>query len=240
MKKTAQEVISIQSLHFREANFSYSTGAKIFSNLNYELPMGRNILVCGPPGNGQSTFLKLLAVMVQPQSGEYLINGLNTTDMSFEEFLPFRKKIGYTFDYNGLFANRTLHDNLALPLMYHKSCEPQQVTPLIREFAEEFGFVKQLVQRPAEVSGGLRKLVIVLRSFIMRPEMIVMDDPFAGIDQESTKKLMNLIDDRKKNNELKHVFLTSRDEALAERLGVERLIIDAGIPRLESRLERTA
>jgi phospholipid/cholesterol/gamma-HCH transport system ATP-binding protein len=117
--------VSIEKLAFENATFGYSPDRPIFSNLSFELPLDRNVLITGPAGNGQSTFLKLLAVLRLPQSGSFLINGADTTQMSFEEFLPLRMQIGYTFDYGGLFANRTLMDNMMLPLLYHKICEPE-------------------------------------------------------------------------------------------------------------------
>src|SRR5690606_33550704 len=122
-----------------------------------EIPLGKNIFVTGKPGGGQSTLLKLIAVLVQPQSGSFFINDHDTTEMSFEEFLPIRLKIGYSFDYGGLFANRTLRENLMLPLLYHKICSESEAAERAQAFAEEFFFSSQEHQRPAMVSGGLRK-----------------------------------------------------------------------------------
>lgn len=218
--------MKIESLRFEDAKFGYDEGQLVFQSLEVEVPTGECLFVSGPNGSGQSTFLKLLAVLVQPQSGHYYINGLDTTQMSFEEFLPLRRKIGYTFDYGGLFSNRTLLDNLALPLVYHKISSEEEAEAEIIALAEKFKFVNQLNQRPAAVSGGLRKLVCVLRSFLTKPEMIVMDDPFTGIGPDGSAKLVELIKAKHASGELKHVFLTSREEAWAKRLGAKTLWID--------------
>ena len=167
-----------------------------------------------------------MAVLVQPQAGRYFINGVDTTELSFEEFLPYRRRIGYTFDYGGLFANRTLFENLALPLLYHKILSETAITARIDELARTFRFENQLVQRPAAVSGGLRKLACVLRSFLLDPEMIVMDDPFTGIGPDASYKLIDLISEARRTRGLRHIFLTSREDVWARRLGGQTLWIE--------------
>lgn len=226
-----EKVQTIDSIEFRDASFGYEVGRPIFKQISFNVPMGKNILVTGPAGNGQSTFLKLLAVLVQPESGALLMNGHNTAQMSFEEFLPFRSRIGYTFDYGGLFSNRTLVDNLTLPLAYHKVCSSHEAESRAISLAREFGFESVMRQRPSTVSGGLRKLVCVLRAFILNPEVMVMDDPFTGIDPTNARRVISLIQARREAGVLRHLFFTSRDEVWPERLGYEPLIIENGVPQ---------
>lgn len=239
----APPIDGIHTLRLDDVHFGYEGSSKpVFEGMSIELPTDVNVLVTGEAGNGQSTLLKLLAVLVQPQSGSFFINGRDTTQMSFEEFLPYRRKIGYTFDYGGLFANRTLKDNLTLPLLYHKICSPEEAEAQAREFAREFRFEGQIDRRPAEVSGGLRKLVCVIRAFILRPEMMVMDDPFTGVDPENSKRLIALINDRRERGELKHVYFTSRDEVWPARLGYVPLIVEKNSFRIgsDTRTEKVA
>ena len=186
-EQNIRAVETIESMRFENVDFGYEGGPLIFENMTLDIPGNTNLLVTGAGGGGQSTLLKLLAVLVQPVSGSFLINGIDTTEMSFEEFLPFRRKIGYTFDYGGLFANRTISENLTLPLLYHKLMSPTAADEEAQRLAEEFNFMRQLHQRPAMVSGGLRKLTCVLRAFMMHPEMLVMDDPFTGIGVEKAR-----------------------------------------------------
>lgn len=228
-------VTLFHSFEFREVTFGYESGQEIFRNLSFELPAGRNVLISGPAGHGQSTLLKLLAVLAQPQAGQYFINGNDTSQMSFEEFLPFRKRIGYTFEYGGLFANRTLHDNLTLPLLYHKICTKDEADEIAHRLAVDFKFNDQERLRPAMVSGGLRKLICLLRAFILGPEMLVMDDPFTGVDADSVRKVMRMIETNRSSGVLRHVFFTTRDEVWLEHLGYERLIVECGRLRWSGR-----
>jgi phospholipid/cholesterol/gamma-HCH transport system ATP-binding protein len=226
----------IESLRFEESGFAYpGTTHQIFKDLTFDFPMDRNVLITGPVGNGQSTLLKLLAVIQQPQEGKYLVNGEDTTQMSFEEFLPFRRRIGYTFDFGGLFANRSLRANLTLPLLYHNILEHDEANELAMKFARAFSFEKQADLLPASVSGGLRKLVCVVRALILGPEVLVMDDPFTGIDSESSRKLLSVFQERREAGELRHVFFTSRDEVWPARMGADTLIVDQHGFRFEER-----
>lgn len=229
------KIDSIETLKFENVDFHYEDGDSVFQNLSFEIPVNGNIFVTGTAGGGLSTFLKLLVVLLQPQSGRYLVNGFDTTNMSFEEFLPIRMKIGYSFDYGGLFANRTLHDNLTLPLLYHKIATPSEANEIVARLASEFGFERQARQRPAMVSGGLRKLICVLRAFVMHPQMVVMDDPFTGIGMDASRKLVRLIQERRDAGELKHVFLTSRDEVWPHWLGCDSVVVDRDSIHIEQR-----
>jgi phospholipid/cholesterol/gamma-HCH transport system ATP-binding protein len=226
----------IESLRFEDVTYAYDVGlAPVFDKMSFEMPVSSPIFITGSGGSGLSTLLKLLAVLIQPQTGSYFINGRDTTEMSFEEFLPMRMQIGYSFDFGGLFANRTLHDNLTLPLLYHKMCTPEEANEQARAWAIEFGFERQAFQRPALVSGGLRKLICVLRAFIMNPQMVVMDDPFTGIGMDSSRKLVRMIQERREAGGLKHVFLTSRDEVWPHWLGCDSIFVDGGKVRVEER-----
>lgn len=223
-----QDVKTINELRLENVTFGYDPSSPVFTNLTLDLPTNQNVLVGGPPGQGQSTLLKLIAVVHQPQQGQVIINGQNTSDMSFEEFLPFRKKIGYTFDYGGLFANRTILDNLVLPLLYHGICPREEAFARAEWFAEDFKFTNRLQLKPAAVTGGLRKLVSVLRTLLLEPEMLVMDDPFMGVDTENVRRLIRLIREKRETGEIKHLFFTSRDEVWPQKLGFEQLTVKDG------------
>lgn len=227
--------VSIETVRFDKITFAYDGDRPVFQDVDFDVPMNRDIFVTGAGGGGQSTFLKLLAVLIQPTGGNVLINGQSTGDMSFEEFLPFRTKMGYSFDFGGLFANRTLHDNLILPLLYHKVCSPEEADDQARKLAAEFGFERQAQHRPAMVSGGLRKLICVLRAFSMRPQMMVMDDPFTGIGMDASRKVVRMVQERREAGELRHVFLSSRDEVWPHWIGCDSLFVDQGKIRFEER-----
>jgi ABC-type transporter Mla maintaining outer membrane lipid asymmetry ATPase subunit MlaF len=219
----------ITSIRMENVTFSYKDSLKpAFEKFTVDLPVEKNILVTGGVGHGTSTFLKLLAVVHQPQIGSVLVNGLDTSQMSFEEFLPLRTKIGYTFDYGGLFSNRSLLENMTLPLLYHKTFSFKESRERAAQLAAHFGFSNKLNEKPASVTGGLRKLVTVLRTLLMNPEMLVMDDPFMGVDPQNVAKLIQLLNDRRESGEIRHLFLTSRDLSWPQQLGCKAIHLSDG------------
>lgn len=225
----------ISSLALDNLTFGYEPGRNVFESLSFEMPMNGNIFITGQLGSGASTLLKLLSVLVQPQSGSVKVNGINTSEMSFDEFLPIRKTIGYTFDLGGLLSNRTLSENLKLPLLYHKLCSEEEAEKRVMDIMSEFSLLADMEKRPGAVGGGVRKLACVLRAFVIDPQMIVMDDPFTGLGMENSRKLVRLVQERREKGTLKHVFLTSRDEVWPHWIGCDALYVEAGQLRFEQR-----
>lgn len=208
----------IEMIEFKNLSFSYDKTLTVFKDASCAVPMNCNVLVDGVSGTGRSTFLKILAGLALPSSGSYLINDKDTCQMSFEEFLPYRKKIGYSFDFGGLFANRTLFDNLMLPLLYHNEVSYKEASERVTELMHRFNIWEGRDRRPASVSGGMRKTCVVVRAFVMRPEMILMDDPFVALDPGSIDEVLRLVAEMRKDGSLKHLFLTTREMSWAEKL----------------------
>jgi phospholipid/cholesterol/gamma-HCH transport system ATP-binding protein len=207
----------IDKLQFSNLNFHYDVGTPLLIDVSSNLPENENVHIIGESGSGKSVFLKLLAGLLMPVSGEYFVNGQNVSEMSFEEFLPFRKRIGYSFDYGGLLANRTIKDNLLLPLQYHGEISATEAEERVEVMLHRFKLHTQRDRRPAAVSGSIRKTAIIARSLIQHPELLILDDPFIGLDREGVIVLLNTISDHRKFKGLKHVYFTSRGESVASK-----------------------
>lgn len=204
--------MEINSLKFEGVTHSPGGGEIVFSNLDFEFPMNEIIWVKGYEGAGKSTLLNLLSALEAPQHGRYLINDIDTSDMSFEEFLPYRLKIGYTFDYGGLINNKTILENLAFPLLYHKLMPSHKIRETVEYLADYFDFKKFANERPAHVPGRLRKLICLLRPMLMRPDLLIMDDPSVGVGTDSAYLLSDYISELRLEGSLKHIFIASYDE----------------------------
>lgn len=218
----------ITSVELRDLDFRYATGGAILDNVSMHVPMNAVVHVTGPTGQGQSTLLKVLALLAEPTGGSIFINGANVSELSFEEFLPWRLEIGYTFESGGLLSNRTIEDNLLLPHLYHNLSDPDLLRQEIREVATRFKFEKLLDRRPALVSGGLRKLVTILRPVLLRPSLLIMDDPFSGLDPDTSRMLEKLIFELRDKSEIETILFTSRDETWPARLKADSLWVEAG------------
>lgn len=218
----------ITSFELEKVSFKYAAGNPVFHEVSTSLPMNKIMHVTGPSGHGQSTLLKVLALLVAPTNGAIRINGSLVSEMTFEEFLPWRIEIGYTFEGGGLLANRTLEENLILPHLYHNLSEPEEIKENIQKVAERFNFEKFLDRRPAMVSGGLRKLITILRPVLLRPSFLLMDDPFSGLDPATAKELEKLILELRAKSEIESIYFTSRDETWPGRLGANSLWVENG------------
>jgi phospholipid/cholesterol/gamma-HCH transport system ATP-binding protein len=218
----------ITAYELDQVSFKYAAGGLVFDNVSLHLPIGRIMHVTGPSGHGQSTLLKILALLSAPISGIIRVNGQPVSEMTFEEFLPWRIEIGYTFEGGGLLANRTLEENLILPHLYHNLSEPDEVKESIRKIAKRFKFEAFLDRRPAMVSGGLRKLITILRPVLLRPSFLLMDDPFSGLDPDTSRELEKLVFELRANSEIETIYFTSRDETWPGRLNAQPIWVEDG------------
>lgn len=223
------EVLSNEfRLKFENVCFFHEGQDPILKNADFEFPTNQVCWVKSEEGEGKSTLLQLLAALVLPRIGDYYINDQSVKEMTFEEFLPIRLKIGYSFDYGGLISNQTLKENLLLPLLYHKILPRKEAFQKVEGFIEKFDFVKFSNERPAHVPGRLRKLTCLLRALIHDPQLLILDDPFVGLGNETSVKLIQYIQQLRLNGIAQSLFLSTYDEKLVSMLNPEILNIDGG------------
>ncbi|MNK98304.1 Lipoprotein-releasing system ATP-binding protein LolD [compost metagenome] len=220
--------MKIESLKFEGVSFTHEGHDAILRNIDFDFPVNEIIWVKAEEGAGKSSLLQILAGLQVPQSGNFLINGENVGDMSFEEFLPYRMEIGYAFDFGGLISNRTLRDNLLLPLLYHKTISEQEATARVDEFIQEFDIKKYANERPAHVPGRVRKLVCLIRSLVMHPQILLLDDPSVGLGQDSVYTFVDCLHRLRKQGFAKHIFVSSYDEKFMNLLDYQIIHLDDG------------
>jgi phospholipid/cholesterol/gamma-HCH transport system ATP-binding protein len=225
----------IKSLHFEKLTFQYERQEPLLKNVDFEFPVskkeaqdnttacrmpdksgavsGQVVVIRGAQGAGRSTLMQILAGLLTPTSGSYLINSAPVENMSFEEFLPFRLRMGYGFDTGGLLSNRTLFENLVLPLNYHNICSPQEAERRVLALMERFQLVDFKDLRVAYVSASLRKTTVLIRSIIMNPEILFLDDPNIRISIETQQLYAELLRELINNGTLHTIFIASFDES---------------------------
>ncbi len=232
-RKSRTTFQSIDRIELKSVCLNYQAGDEakpedeklVFKDLNFKFDLDQNILMEGRLGSGRSSLMKILAGLLMPTSGSYFINDNDVSQMSFEEFLPYRLFIGYAFDYGGLLANRSLKDNLMIPLVYHDLLSAKEAEDRVAKMLETFKITGHQNQRPASVSGAMRKATVVARSFILHPELLILDDPFVGLDDEQGKNIVDLIFEHRKHHGLRHVFYSTRYERFVKMLGGKTLLL---------------
>jgi ABC-type ATPase involved in cell division len=215
-------------MKFESLTFAHEGQSPLIQNADFEFPMNEVVWVKGTEGQGKSSLLQVLAGLLVPQSGFFYINEKNVLDMSFEEFLPYRLAIGYTFDYGGLISNRTIYDNLMLPLAYHKLISMDEAKTRVESVIKVFDIGKFAQERPAHIPGRVRKLACLLRSLVMQPQMLVMDDPSVGLGQDTLYTFVDYLHKMRKDGYLKHVFMSSYDEKYMSLFNYQIIHIDEG------------
>lgn len=226
----------IKSLHFEKLTFHYEGQEPLLKNVDFEFPIGKSeapsnvatgralergtasrqtqvIAIRGAQGAGGSTVMQILAGLLTPTLGSYFINDVPVENMSFEEFLPFRLRMGYSFDSGGLLSNRTLFENLVLPLNYHKICSPQEAERRVLVLMERFQLIDSKDLRIAYVSASLRKMTVLIRSIIMNPEILFLDDPGIRISKEAQQMYVEFLRELINNGTLHTIFIASFDES---------------------------
>jgi len=155
-------------------------------------------VLTGHSGCGKSTLLKVLAGIIIPDSGDLLYGGKSMHGVPEKEILEFKKQSGFAFQDSALWSNKTIHENLALPLRFHfPELPPQAVNEKVRFSLSFVNLTDSINLRPAELSIGEQKLVSMMRALITTPSIIFMDDPTTSIDQEMRKKIITLIRNEK-------------------------------------------
>lgn len=220
--------MKIESLKFEGVSFTHDGNDPVFQNVEFDFPMNEIIWVKAEEGAGKSSLLQILAGLQIPQSGKYLINGENVTEMSFEEFLPYRMEIGYAFDFGGLINNRSLRDNLLLPLLYHKTVPQAEAIERVESLIKLFDIAKYANERPAHVPGRLRKLTCLMRSLVMHPQVLLLDDPSVGLGQDSVYTFVDCIHKLRKEGFAKHLFISSYDEKFMNLFDYQIIHLDEG------------
>lgn len=221
-------IAKIDTLKFEQLTFAHEGQSPLIHNADFEFPMNEVVWVKGTEGQGKSSLLQVLAGLLIPQSGFFYINGENVLNMSFEEFLPYRLAIGYTFDYGGLISNRTVFDNLMLPLAYHKILSGKEAKARVDGIIKTFDIEKFSQERPAHIPGRVRKLVCLLRALVMQPQVLVMDDPSVGLGQDTLYTFVDYIHNMRKEGHLKHIFMSSYDEKYMSLFNYQIVHIDDG------------
>ncbi len=223
-----ESIKSIKSLSFEGLTFQHEGSDATLKNVDFEFPSEKAIWLKSVEGAGKSTVLQILAGLIMPSSGSYLINDDKVEAMTFEEFLTYRLAIGYTFDYGGLINNRSIQDNLLLPLHYHELIPNHEAHARVDQYIKRFELEKFRNERPAHVPGRVRKLTCLLRALVIHPQMLLMDDPSVGLGSETSHLFADVINEQLDSGSLKHIFVSSYDEKFMSLFEYDIIHIDGG------------
>lgn len=185
---------------------------------------GENLVILGKSGSGKSVLIKCMVGLEKPDAGEITIFGKNISTLSYDELNAMRVRIGFLFQNAALYDSMTVRENLAFPLRQHKkTMTKEQKETLIMEVLEDVGLADSIDQMPSKLSGGQSKRIGLARTLILRPEMMLYDEPTTGLDTGTAREISELIVKMKKKYKISSITIT-HDMACAK-LTADRIIM---------------
>lgn len=166
----------------------------ICKDFSLDIHQGETLCVIGPSGVGKTVTIKLLIGLLMPDAGEIWFDGQNVADFwNDSQFLQIRRRIAMVFQGAALFDSLTVFDNIAYPLREQRSLTEQEIEHKVYEKLEWVGLPDAADKLPAQLSGGMKKRIGLARSIVAEPEVILYDEPTAGLDPVNTTRIVDLI-----------------------------------------------
>lgn len=175
-------------------DFHKSFGSKkVHQGVNFYVRKGECLGLIGGSGTGKSVLLRSLVGLEKPDSGTILIDGVDITPMKENALIEIRKKVAYAFQGGALFDSMSVYENLAYPLREHFKFSEAEIARQITETLQEFGLPGSEHLLPGNLSGGMQKRVGLARAMMMHPQVVLYDEPTAGLDPYNTKRIQESI-----------------------------------------------
>lgn len=184
----------------------------LLHGVDLDVPAGSSLGIIGPAGSGKSVLLKLLCGLIPVDAGRILIDGRDIAGLGERDLGPIRRRIGMLFQNNALFDFMTVAENVAFPLV--RRGEQGDIAERVRERLRRVGLAGQEDRMPSELSGGMKKRVGIARATVARPDIVLYDEPTAGLDPVTTAKIYDLIRDDQRDTGCTVVAVSSDVDAL--------------------------
>lgn len=167
---------------------------KVLNGFDLELKKGESVVVLGKSGSGKSVLIKCIIGLLEADEGTIDVLGQRVTNMDSEELDRLRVKLGFLFQSNALYDSMTVRENLEFPLRRHWIQVTQgEVDAMVMEALENVGLEHTVDMMPVELSGGMRKRIALARTLILKPEIIMYDEPTTGLDPVTGREISHLM-----------------------------------------------
>jgi phospholipid/cholesterol/gamma-HCH transport system ATP-binding protein len=167
---------------------------EVLVDFNLVVKQGESLVVLGKSGSGKSVLIKCIIGLMKPDKGSICMFGVNVAETAEDSLDKIRARVGFLFQSNALYDSMTVRENLEFPLRRHWiQLSQQKVNTMVMEALDDVGLGHTIDMMPAELSGGMRKRIALARTLILKPEIILYDEPTTGLDPITSKEIIGLM-----------------------------------------------
>jgi cell division transport system ATP-binding protein len=212
-------------IEFHNVSKRYPGSLDALSNVNFHIDSGEMAFLTGHSGAGKSTLLKLIALLIRPTTGQVIVNNENLGRVSKRRIPYIRRNIGIIFQDHKLLFDRTVFDNVALPLVI-QGVPHREIGKRVRASLDKVGLLEKEKSLPITLSGGQQQRVGIARAVVNKPPIILADEPTGNLDPELSREVMGLFEQFQQVGV--SVLIASHDLELIGRMGHRVLTLSNG------------
>jgi phospholipid/cholesterol/gamma-HCH transport system ATP-binding protein len=230
-KEDSAQIVAVKELR-------KSFGSHIVLNgINLSVNRGETLAVLGRSGTGKSVLLRLIIGLEIPDSGSVCIHGQNIVGLALDQMGEIRKKMGFLFQHAALYDSLTVAENVAFPLAHHRrDMSRSERGDRVKQLLAEVGMEGDLNKMPSDISGGMQKRVGLARALALEPEILLLDEPTAGLDPISSAEIDDLILKLQRERKMASIVVT-HDLHSARTIANRLALLDQGNVVIEGKYE---
>lgn len=240
MKLHENHILSDKNTPIIAINDLYKSFGKdnhVLKGLSFSVKKGENLVVLGKSGSGKSIAIKCLVGLLKADKGTIKVFGTEITKLDETALNEIRLRIGFLFQNGALYDSMSVRENLSFPLVRHsESLTPAEVDKAIIDILASVGLLESIDKMPSELSGGMRKRVGLARTLILKPEILLYDEPTTGLDTITSREISELILSIQKKYKTTSIIIT-HDMACAKQTADRIVILKDGIINAEGTYE---